>query len=341
MATKAARAKRGRPANTSSSCSKPCRLETSTPSKELEDAEALTSRPPSPQAEEMPSSALEDPEITILGTPLLVKEAAWVGNEIRASTDVEATSDEFEDSDPYGITARHGRAQSLDSARKELQNKELIYLNLNAQTLSAEQKETVNAASELLTEEQKEQVKRRQDKVMLHSKNDNEPETSLHKGKTTDPREWGNSGLAPEEMDIAVQKAILDAYERGRNAKRSVKTPKQRNDDPNESEIEENFQILPVAKHRGAMPTSLAQNLETRRAGSRPAAQIVPNSSLGIALGNTAQMSRGLDSSEPSDDESEYTTRSSSYSRSARSRSTSRSRQKRRLSTRKRSRKGT
>ena len=104
---------------------------------------------------------------------------------------MEATSDEFEDSDPYGITARGGRAQSLDSARKELQNKELIYLNLNAQTLSAVQEETVNAASELLTEEQKEQVKRRQDKVMLHSKNDNEPETSLHKGKTTDPREEG------------------------------------------------------------------------------------------------------------------------------------------------------
>ena len=142
-------------------------------------------------------------------------------------------------------------------------------------------------------------------------------------------------------MDIAVQKAILDAYERGRNAKRSVKTPKQRNDDPNELEIEENFQIPLVAKHRGAMPTSLAQNLETRRAGSRPAVQIVPNSSLGIALGNAAQMSRGLDPSEPSDDESEYTTRSSSYSRSARSRSTLRSRRKRRLSTRKRSRKGT
>ena len=66
-----------------------------------------------------------------------------------------------------------------------------------------------------MIKEQREQVKRHQDKVTLRNENDDEPGTPLNKGKTTDPREWGNSGIAPEEMDIAVQKAILDAYERG------------------------------------------------------------------------------------------------------------------------------
>ena len=255
---------------------------------------------------------------------------------VRASTDIEDTSD---DEDEYPHETR-GRTRSLDSVRKRIRNRELTYLPVNTQTLTTEQEDTINAATELLTKEQKERVKRRQDRVTSCDVNDDEPGTSLHKGKTTDPREWGNSGLAPEEMDIAVQKAILDAYDRGRNAKRSVKTPRQKIDEPpDESENEEIFQLPLVAKHRSAMPNSSAQNLETRRTGSRPAAQIVPNSSLGIALGNAAQMSRGQESSEASDDESEYTTRSSGYSRSVRSCSSSRSRRRRR-SSRKRSKKG-
>ena len=66
-------------------------------------------------------------------------------------------------------------------------------------------------------------------------------------------------------MDISVQKAIMDAYEKGRNAKRSVKTPKQRIDElPSESENEEYFQLPPVAKHKGAESASLAQTLEAQ-----------------------------------------------------------------------------
>ena len=101
---------------------------------------------------------------------------------------------------------------------------------VNTQTLTTEQEETINVTAELLIKEQREQVRRRQDKVTTYNQDDNEPETSLHKGKATDPQEWGNSSLAPEEMDVTVQKAILDVYERGRNAKRGMKPPKQRID---------------------------------------------------------------------------------------------------------------
>jgi hypothetical protein len=183
------------------------------PSQELENAEIQILRPPSPRQEELPSIVLEDPDTTILEIPPPGKETASALDRIRASTDVEDTSDESEDNNPLGTNAKRGRVQSLDSARKRIQNKELIYLN--SQTLSTEQEETVNAAAELLTKEQKEQVQCRQDKVASQNEASNEPGTSLNKGKTTDPREWGNSGLAYEEMDIAIQKAILDAYKRG------------------------------------------------------------------------------------------------------------------------------
>jgi hypothetical protein len=67
------------------------------PSHELENAEIQISRPPSPQEEEMPSAALEDPEATIIEIPQQGKQVASVNDEIRASTDVEDMSDDAED----------------------------------------------------------------------------------------------------------------------------------------------------------------------------------------------------------------------------------------------------
>ena len=58
---------------------------------------------------------------------------------------------------------------------------------LNSQTLSTEQEETVDAAAELLTKEQKEQVKRRQEKIAARNEEDNVPGTSQNKGKAHRP----------------------------------------------------------------------------------------------------------------------------------------------------------
>ena len=80
------------------------------PSQELENAETLISRPPSPPEEEMPSISLEDPEVTISGIPTQGNEATLALDEVvRASTDVEDTSDESKDDNPPGTTARRGR----------------------------------------------------------------------------------------------------------------------------------------------------------------------------------------------------------------------------------------
>jgi hypothetical protein len=238
-------------------------------------------------------------------------------DEIRANTDVDAnTSDESED--PDGISAKHGRAQSLDSARDTVHNK---FNYLNSMTLSTEQEKAVDTAVNLLTKEQKEQLHRRQEKVASQD----EPETSRGKGKTIDPREWGNAGIASEELNIEAQEAMFDAYERGRkDVDEKAKKSKDRNKKPSDGN-KENFQIPPVPRHKSI--TSV-QNFEFQRAGSRPATQIVPDSSIGVALGNVAKLQKDSGGpGDPSDSSSEY--ESSSYSRSTRSYSRSRSRSRR------------
>jgi hypothetical protein len=148
------------------------------------------------------SPALEDPEITVSGIPPQGRKVAPAIDENRASTDVEDTSDDSGEDAPFGAMARSRRAQSLDSARKRLQNKNITYLN--SPTLSTEQEETVNAAAELLTKEQKEQMKRCQDKITMQDVENNTPRTSKDIGKTIDPREWGDAGIATEELNVDI-----------------------------------------------------------------------------------------------------------------------------------------
>ena len=231
------------------------------PSHVLETAEALTSRPPSARDEEMPSPALNSIETPIsLMPPTHGEEQILDPDENRASTDVEDSDDESEDEDPRWTTVRRGRARSLDSVRNSLKNKKIIYLNPNA--LSTEQKKVDNTAPNLIN-------------------NDTEdPGTSRDKGKTIDPREWGNAGIEPEELDIGIQEAIIKEYERGqKNAKKGPKRPKIRKEKiPDKSKDEGNFNIPTVPRERSIASVAM-------RVGSRPATHILPDSSLGVALG--------------------------------------------------------
>jgi hypothetical protein len=299
------------------------------PSHELENAETMISRPTFPQREEMPSPELESPEIMISKAPPLKGENPMTLDEERASTDIEDSSDESEDEDPRWTNVKRKRAQSLDSAKKNLINKKIIYLNPS--TLSTEQGKAVEAATNLLTQGQKDQLQRRQNKTQ-HNENNAEPGPSRKKGKAVDPREWGNAGIDPEEMDINIQEAMLNDYKKGRKkAEKNTKRHKKAEDSSDESEDEEIFQMPPVSRQKSIA----SANLEVRRAGSKPAAQIVPDSSLGVALGNLAKLNKDPGDSGPSDDSSDY--ESSIYSRSTRSYSSSRSRRKRRRNSKRRS----
>ena len=293
---------------------------TAQPSPQLENAEVETSRMPLPHGEEMPSTTLEKPP----------KEGETaVPEDVRAaSTDAEDDTSDDESDDHPRKSAK--RAQSLDSAKRRLRHKKVVYLKSN--TLSTEQEKAVEAANELLTEEQKEQIAQRQDKVANQIEND-ESGPSRNKGKMIDPREWGKARLNPEELDINVQEAIFEAYEEGQKQAREIIDDFKKKVLP---EKEEGFRMPSLTRHKSMGP----QNLVSQRAGSRPAAQIVPNSSLGVALGRLAQKGEGPNDSGPDDpddsddDSSGYT---SSYSRSSRSQSRSGSRRRHRRKSKRRS----
>ena len=160
------------------------RRRTEAPSLALENAEATASAVPSPR-EEMPSHALEnaEPLFSPLPSPrgeeiLMPDENAEHQmptsvmpppygetidpDEQRASTDVEDSSDDPSKVDRQSDSER-GRAHSLDSARTSLKNKNKSYSK--SKTLSTEQEKVVEAASNLLTQEQMENIQRRQIRV--------------------------------------------------------------------------------------------------------------------------------------------------------------------------------
>ena len=290
------------------------------PSDRLETTEApvrmysdvVASRPPSPRVREENSrqSSAEGPDLR------LAKVA-------RPSTDVsdDESSSEQEDGTPW-ITVQRKRARSLDSAKKSRRNKNLAQFDINAKNkLSTEQETVIKAATEALTKEQREHVVRRQD-IIAQSEGD-EVGMSRDKGKTIDPREWGNSGIVHEELDPDVQGAIFDTYENEIRVKEDSKKKKSNNSknrksskkySDSESESDKFFKVPQVSRHRSIASAGHARMTETRRAGSRPVTQIAPKSSLGVALNNIAlkhgnrvhlRKSKGEDSTSPSESSSD------------------------------------
>ena len=289
------------------------------PSSQFENAEVDTSRVPSTH-EEMPSAALEKP---------LQQKETTVPESARDSNDGEddPSENESDNGQPRKeYPDKPERARSLDSANRSRQINPVYF---KSSTLSTEQEKAVEAANESLTTEQKERIATRQEKVARqHESTEVQAESSRNKGKTVDPREWGNARLNSQELDIEVQKALLEAYEEGQKQAREII-----DDFKNKmlTENNETFEMPSLTRHK-----SIAQpDLVTRRAGSRPAAQIVPNSSLGVALGKIAKIADKPDG--PDDPDHSSSGYSSDYSRSSRSQSRSRSRRRHRRRSKRRS----
>ena len=178
MATKTSHTLRSRQVISTmpSSIPVPARQRTEMPSVELVNTGDQAPRMPSPHDEEiMPSDTLEKAPQGEISVPDNVRAA---------STDVEDdSSDSGSDDSKYHKDTK--RAQSLDSAdriRKSVQMK--------SKTLSTDQEKTVEAATELLTDEQKEQIAIRQEKIRTQSYENNQDEFNTsqnrNKGKTID-----------------------------------------------------------------------------------------------------------------------------------------------------------
>ena len=116
----------------------------------------------------------------------------------------ERSSEEFEvetpDKPEYWTTVTRKRAHSEGSLPIK-------------RPLTSEQTKAVKKATEGMTAEQKEMIRRRQNKVRPRqddSVSSRGEGPSKNKGKTIDPREWGNVDIEHEDLDVEAQEAALD-----------------------------------------------------------------------------------------------------------------------------------
>ena len=192
--------------------------------------------------------------------------------------------------------------------------------------LPTDQRRFVEIDVRMLTAEQREHLVHHQESPDLQDE-DSEPEPPRNKGKAIDPRNWGDIEFEPEELDNDLQEEMFEAYQK------EYKLPKKydRKTRHEKAYVKKEVAKLPTNKeNKGTTPASQSQTLESRRASSRPIAQIVPESSLGVALSNIARMVK--EPEDPDDFSSSSSDFESSRSRSARSHSRSRSRRRHRSS---------
>jgi hypothetical protein len=136
------------------------------------------------------------------------------------------------------------------------------------------------AATESMTSEEKEKVQRQQDAVDAQ-------QTEKKKEKVIGPREWGNVKLNEDEMDPETQDAILENFQEQHDRDRVPKKEKSKKNVPknksdNESDVNKKNQTPEMIGLKKVASAGHAQPV--RRAGSMPASQIAPTSSVGRAL---------------------------------------------------------
>ena len=173
-----------------------------------------------------------------------------------------------------------------ENSQKESLNEEIVDSGIDT---NLHEREIIELATESLTAEEKEKIQRRQDAVDAQK---NKAEKA--KGKSVDPREWGGVKLDETEMDPETQEALLKNFKAQKldhdcdhdlKKDKLKKISKTKSDD--ESKFDQKNKTLEMYRPRIAASAGHAQNL--KRAGSRPAAQIAPASSVGLVLGEIAK----------------------------------------------------
>ncbi|KAF8814448.1 hypothetical protein BYT27DRAFT_7265826 [Phlegmacium glaucopus] len=201
---------------------------------------------------------------------------------------------DLEEEDSPWTTVKRRRAHSPGSTKRT--RKHRLGVSSSAKQLTTEQHQLVKAAAEALTKQQKQHIHRRHAKVRARqseSVSSREEGTSKPKGKAPDPREWGNSGLTQEELDIETQAAVLDSYNNRNNYTNSSRQrerpklePRRPERPPVESASGNRRSATTKRRTRGAKATV---SRPIRPAESQPAAQIAARSYLGTALQNVGR----------------------------------------------------
>ncbi|KAF8814261.1 hypothetical protein BYT27DRAFT_7003431, partial [Phlegmacium glaucopus] len=116
---------------------------------------------------------------------------------------------EADEGSPW-TTVKHRRARSLDSLNRD-ENSEYRMYSI-PKTLSSEQRKVVRVATDSLTPEERAKITKRQEIIELEKESREASRLATNKGKTTDPREWGNVSLDEEEITPETQEAILQSH---------------------------------------------------------------------------------------------------------------------------------
>ena len=279
----------------------------------------VASRPASPLKE----SDCNDP---VVGQKVEIRSVQPV-MEHQAST-YESDDSEVSQIRKQYVPVKRRRAQSLDSLKKGREIKKEIFLTPSK--LSSEQKTVVKAATKRMIEEQKAHEQRQQETVQSEQQ---EPISTRNKGKGIDPREWGNIEISEKELVPHTQEALLQGYKAEKEKGNHNRDPKYKQRSKikrfaiqsSDSEIDSD-RNLPNPEffwHRSI--ASAGHSKPLLRASSRPATQINPSSSLGIALGEVAIRHKedDYDSSPSSSSDSEnsenYTSNDTSHKKKHRS----------------------
>ena len=140
-------------------------------------------------------------------------EKPTVPNVVVTTSSNEEPTPELDENESQWTTVKRRRAKSLSSLDKA------SYLNKKAggarKGLTTEQVKVVGMATTGMTTQQKETLRRRQQNVNIlrdSSVSSREEGPPRQKGKTIDPREWGNVNISQDSLDIAAQTAALESF---------------------------------------------------------------------------------------------------------------------------------
>ena len=120
--------------------------------------------------------------------------------------------------DTTWTTVRRRRARSLESYEP------VRMAHHGAKNLTVDQVQTVKAATETLTESQKNIINKREKRVTHRRESSSSSRDEGHsrpKGKGIDPREWGNVNISQESLDVEAQAAALRSFARKDKVRRA------------------------------------------------------------------------------------------------------------------------
>ena len=249
-------------------------------------SQVVASRPPSPAdvrplspAQARPALLVDDPLRDQSGTTSTYRRDDPVNsndNVISAPGYTQSENGEYperEDNSPW-TTVRRRRARSHDTPQRK-------------KPLTAEQQQIVKIAADKMTDEQRKAVRRRQQNIQIRrgcSPINQGKVSTRQKGKTIDPREWGNVNISRESLDLEAQAIALDSFKLRypTNGHLEEETPRPRNRSP---EVNQD----PARRHARHSETTRKRRHNrpvSRPVEIQPAPQIAPKSFLGTALRN-------------------------------------------------------